>query len=178
MKRFGAVFAMVVTSVGILVAQTPEMPKPGPEHERLRSFVGNWTFEGELKPGPMGAGGKMTGTDRIQWLPGNFFLERRFDGKSPMGEIHGLEVMAYDFGKKTYTYNSYDNMGNTASGTMSVTGSTWTTSGTLNMGGKPVRERCKLTFAAGGDTLAIACEMSGDGKQWAPAFEGKATKSK
>jgi hypothetical protein len=178
MKRFTIVLAMFTVSVGILVAQAPEMPKPGPEHERLRAFAGNWTFEGEVKPGPMGPGGKLTGTDRIQWLPGNFFLERRYDGKGPMGEMRGLEIMGYDSAKKVYTYNSFDSMGNTASGTMTVSGNTWSASGRANMGGKTLQDRCKLTFGAGASTLAIACEISADGKSWTPTFEGKATKTK
>ena len=178
MKRYAAILSIVVTFIGVLAAQTPEMPKPGPEHEKLRAFVGNWTFEGEVKPGPMGPGGKMTGTDRIQWLPGNFFLERRFTGKGAMGEMQGIEILAYDSGKKVYTYNSFDSMGNIGSGTLTVSGSTWTASGTSNMGGKSLQDRCKLTFGAGAATLAIACEMSADGKAWTPTFEGKATKVK
>src|SRR5687767_11652293 len=120
MKRMGIVVAVFSMSVGVLLAQKPEIPKPGPEHQRLGAFVGNWTFEGEMKPGPMGPGGKMTGTDRIQWLPGNFFLERRFEGKGPMGEMKGLEILGYDTAKKAYHYNFFDSMGMTGSGTMKV----------------------------------------------------------
>ena len=85
MKRLAIVAAVVSLSTGVLFAQKPEMPRPGPEHQKLGAFVGNWTFEGEMKPGPMGPGGKMTGTDRIQWLPGNFFVERRYRGQGPDG---------------------------------------------------------------------------------------------
>jgi hypothetical protein len=104
MKCF-AIVALVLSlsAVALVAQQKPEMTKPGPEHQKLGAFVGNWTFEGEMKPGPMGPGGKMTGTDRIQWLPGNFFVERRYEGKGPMGEMKGLEILAYDAAKKTYT---------------------------------------------------------------------------
>lgn len=156
----------------------PQPPKPGPEHQRLAAFVGTWTFEGEMKPGPMGPGGKMTGNDRIQWLPGNFFIERRYDGKSPMGEMKGLEILGYDAAKKTYTFNGFDNMGMSGSGTLTVSGNTWTTQGTGNMAGMVFHDRCTLAFAEGLKTLNIKCEMSQDGKKWAPSFEGKATKVK
>lgn len=177
MKRF--VLAGVISlSTVALVAQKPEMPKPGPEHQKLGAFVGNWTFEGETKPGPMGPGGKMTGKDRIQWLPGQFFVERRFEGKGPMGEMKGLEVLGYDSGKKAYTFNFFDSMGVVGSGTMTVSGETWTATGTGNMGGTTFHDRCTLAFGAGSSTLTIKCEMSSDGKTWAPSFEGKATKAK
>ena len=178
MKRFGIVVAVFSMYAAVLIAQKPEMPKPGAEHQRLGAFVGNWTFEGEMKPGPMGPGGKMTGTDRIQWLPGNFFLERRFEGKGPMGEMKGLEIFGYDSMKKVHTFNFFDSMGSIGSGTMTVKGSTWTTSGTGNMGGTTFHDRCTLAFGAGSTTLTIKCEMSSDGKSWAPSFEGKATKAK
>jgi len=179
MKCFAIVASVLSLSAAALVAQQkPEMAKPGPEHQKLGAFVGNWTFEGEMKPGPMGPGGKMTGTDRIQWLPGNFFVERRYEGKGPMGEMKGLEILAYDAAKKTYTSNFFDSMGAIGSGTMTVSGDTWNFTGTGSMGAMTIHDRCSLTFGAGASTLMVKCEMSADGKTWAPSFEGKATKSK
>jgi Protein of unknown function (DUF1579) len=178
MKRTAVVIAVMLVAEGIISGQAPPMSKPGPEHQRLAVFVGNWTFAGEMKPGPMGPGGKMTGTDRIQWMPGNFVIERRFEGKGPMGQASGLEVMTYDSAKKAYTYNIFDNMGNLGAGTMTVSGDTWTFNGTASMGGKTMQERCNLVVGAGSASLKIACEMSGDGKTWSPMIEGTATKSK
>ena len=179
MKRFAIVVAVLSMFVVVPRAQQkPEMPKPGPEHQKLAAFVGNWTFEGEMKPGPMGPGGKMTGTDRIQWLPGNFFVERRYDGKGPMGEMKGVEILGYDAAKKTYTANFFDSMGAMGWATMKVSGDTWSVAGTGTMGTMTMHDRCDLTFGAGGNTLTIKCEMSADGKTFAPSFEGKATKAK
>ena len=177
MKCF-AVVVVLSMSVVTAIAQKQEMPKPGPEHQRLAAFVGNWTFEGEMKPGPMGPGGKLTGTDRIDWTPGNFFLQRSYEGKSPMGEMRGIEILGYDAAKKVYTYNSFDSLGMMGSGTMTVKGSTWTASGTSTIGTMVMRDRCTLDFGAGSTTIAIKCETSSDGKSWAPTFEGKATKTK
>jgi hypothetical protein len=178
MKRLAIVAAVVSISTGVLAGQKPEMPKPGPEHQKLGAFVGNWTFEGEMKPGPMGPGGKMTGTDRIQWLPGNFFLERRFEGKGPMGEMKGVEIIGYDSAKKVHTFNAFDSLGAMTSGTLTLSGRTWTASGTGSMGGAVFRDRCTLAFGDASTTLTIKCEMSADGKTWSPSFEGKATKAK
>lgn len=179
MKRMAIVVATVFfVCVGILFAQAPPAPKPGPEHQRLGAFVGNWTFTGEMKPGPMGPGGKMTGSDRIQWMPGNFFIERRFDGKGPMGQVSGLEIIGYEAAKKSYVYSFFDNMGAMASGTATASGNTWNFTGTMNMAGKAMQERCNLVLGAGSTSMKITCEMSTDGKSWMPTFEGTATKSK
>ncbi len=176
MRRFAVVVALVSISAGAVIAQKPEMPTPGPEHQRLAAFVGNWTFEGEMKPGPMGPGGKLTGTDRIDWTPGNFFLQRAFQGKSPMGEVQGIEIYGYDGAKKVYTFNSFDSLGMMGSGTMTVKGNTWTATGTSTIGTATMRDRCTLEFGAGGSTLTVKCETSADGKTWNPTVEGKATK--
>ena len=53
--------AQVVTSVFLFAssgrAQSPKA-SPGPEHKRLEAFVGTWTYERELKSGPVGSGAK------------------------------------------------------------------------------------------------------------------------
>ena len=178
MKRLPIVTISVALCTTVLtLAQAP--PKPGPEQQRLAAFIGNWTFAGEMKPGPMGPGGKMTGTDRITWLPGGFFVERRFNGKSPLGEMSGVEILGYDSARKTYTYNFFDSMGTMGMGTINVSGSTWNAKGTASSGGEVMQERCTLTFGAGNTTLTVKCESSMDGgKTFAPFIEGTATKSK
>ena len=177
MKCFAVVVAVVSMSVAAVSAQKQEMPKPSPEHQRLGAFIGNWTFEGEMKPGPLGPGGKMTGTDRIEWAPGNFFVQRSYQGKSPNGEMQGVEILAYDGATNIYTFNAFDSQGMMASGTMTVKGNTWTTIGTMTMGARTMRDRCSLEFGAGGSTLAINCDISTDGKTWTPTFEGMAKKT-
>jgi hypothetical protein len=143
MRCFAVVVAVVSMSVAAVLAQKQEMPKPSLEHQSLGAFVGNWIFEGELKPGPMGPGGKMTATNRIEWAPGKFFVQRSYQGKSPMGEMQGLEILAYDGAKKIYTFNAFDSLGNMASGTMTVKGNTWTTTGTMTMAATTVRFQCR-----------------------------------
>ena len=179
MRCLTVLVAVVSVSVAAVIAQKQEMPKPGPEHQRLGAFVGNWAFEGELKPGPLGPGGKMTGTDRIEWAPGNFFVQRNYQGNSPNvpGEMHGLEILAYDGAKKIYTFNAFDSLGMMESGTMTVKGNTWSTTGTMTIGAATMRDRCSLEFGAGGSTLTMKCEVSTDGKTWTPASEGRAKKT-
>jgi hypothetical protein len=179
MKRIATVVGLLTVCGGILSGQAGQAPKPGPEHQKLAAFVGNWAFTGEMKPGPMGPGGKLTGTDRIQWLPGNFFLERRFEMKGQMGEMRGLEILGFDAAKNAHTYSYFDSTGASGLGTMTMSGSTWSATGTASMGGKVMPERCNLSFAAGSASLNIRCDVSTDGgKTWMPMIEGTATKSK
>ena len=170
---------VMLTVFAVAVAgQAPPMPKPGAEHKQLAGFIGTWSSVGDMKPGPMGPGGKMAGTDRIAWIADNFAIERRFEGKGPMGSINGLEVIAYDSAKKTYTYSYVDSTGTVGGGTVTVNGPTWTFTGSGSTGGKTMQERCMLTFGAGNATLKISCQVSGDGKSFAPMYEGTATKGK
>lgn len=41
-----------------------------PELKKLEYFAGNWTWEGDMKPGPMSPGGKLSMTERNQWMVG------------------------------------------------------------------------------------------------------------
>jgi hypothetical protein len=177
MKRTLMGFFVFATTVVAVAAQAPPMPKPGPEHQAMSVFVGNWTFSGEMKPGAMGPGGKMTGSDRITWMPGGFFVERKFEGNMAGMDYKGTEIYGYDAAKKTYTFAGFDSMGGSSTGTMTVKGSVWSASGTTNMGGMTSHERCTLTFGAGNATLDVKCSSSSDGgKTYAPSVEGKATK--
>src|SRR5262245_25804963 len=176
MTKSPAVSTLILLAmcVPVLGAQAPT---PAPEQQRLQPFVGNWTMVGETKASPFGPAGKVTGTDRIESL-GGFFIQRTFQMKAPEGEVRGTHMMGYDPVKKTYVTSVYNSVGAYGTGTMTVSGNTWTmlTSGVA--GGKPVQERCSVAFGAGNASLDISCEASADGKTWAPTFIGKATKSK
>jgi hypothetical protein len=175
----------VCVGIGLLIllcsvalrAQTPAVPKPGPEHQRLQVFVGNWTMEGEAKPGPLGPGGKITGTDRVESL-GGFFIQRSYQGKGPTGEIKGVAILGYDANKKSYTLSGFASDGISATGTATVNGNTWTFNETFVAAGKPMQERCTLTFAADNASFTVKCDGSTDGKSWMPLFEGKVTKAR
>jgi hypothetical protein len=177
MRRLAVVVAIVVFQAGAVMAQQAELPKPTAEHQRLSVFVGNWTIEGEMKAGPTEGQGRITATDRSAWVPGNFFVQRFYEGKSPMGEGRGLEILGYDAVRKVYTYNTFDSIGTVGSGTMTVKDTTWTTLGTLTNGTGVMRNRCTLDFGSGATTLRIECEVSTDGTSWMPAFQGKATRT-
>src|SRR5262249_51922153 len=142
----------------------------------LAYFLGNWKLEGELKPGPMGPGGKFTGSEHNEWLPGGFFLVSHSQGNSSMGREIGLAVMGYDAQKKTYTYDAYNNRGESEHATGSFDGKVWTWSSDLSMGGKIMKTHFILTEVPP-TSYTFKFEMSEDGNNWATVMEGKGSKA-
>jgi len=178
MKRALTVtFAVLFFSTLLALAQNPpQMPKPGPEHKNLGYFSGNWKLTGDVKPGPMGPGGKFTGTDRIEWMPGGFFLVSHSQGSSPMGNETGLAVYGYTTDKKVYTYDEFNNMGENVHATGNFDGKVWTWTADTPMGGKPMKGRYTLTETSP-TAYTFKFEMSQDGTKWEPVMEGTGTKA-
>src|SRR5947208_2917277 len=94
MKRtatFGSRFLSVFT-LALWAQAPPQMPKPGPEHQRLHYFVGDWETITEAKPSPFGPGGKITAKDHNVML-GDFFVVFHSDSTGPMGQQKTVAVM-------------------------------------------------------------------------------------
>lgn len=179
-----AAFASVCLAP-LALAQNPPAgpPKPGPEVKKLAAFVGKWTEAGEMKPGPMGPGGKFTGTDDCSWTAGGFALLCHDTGDmGAMGKSTGTAMMGYDAEAKTYIYCEVDSMGEMAVSHGKVDGDTWTWEADSTMGGQPMHSRFTFTFS-GKDTFTMKYEggpnassmqvmMEGTGKRPAAAHSG------
>jgi len=161
---------------GAAVAQM-EMPKPGPELKKLNMFAGTWTLEGDMKPSPMGAGGKMTENEKCEWMEGEYFLVCHTDFKSAMGNGSGLSVMGYSNNDKTYTYREFNSWGEFDDSKGSVDGDTWTWTNEENMGGAPMKGRFIMKITSP-NAYNFSYEMSQDGTKWTMVMDGKATKGK
>ena len=94
MKRLIMTLAAIIL-VGAAATAQMEMPKPGPEHKKMDVFVGTWTLEGDMKPGPMGPGGKMTENEKCEWMEGGYYIVCHATYTSSMGNGAGLSVMGY-----------------------------------------------------------------------------------
>ena len=170
--------AAVVLSTVFAFAQNPPMPpKPGPELEKLKYFLGNWKEAGDMKPGPMGPGGKFTGTSRNEWMPGGFFIVLHSTGNmAPMGKVSGTGYLGYDPEEKVFTFHEFNSMGESISAKGNVEGDTWTWTNEEKMQGKVMKGRFteKITSPTSYD---FKFEMSMDGGPFQTVMEGKATKS-
>jgi len=177
MKRLITVATFAVLCAGVVLAQAPPMPKPGPEQQRLHYFAGEWKTDGEMKASSFGPSGKFTGTDHNQML-GDFFLVMHSEGSGPMGPMKEVAVMGYDAKAKNYTYAGYTSMGEHDTSVGSVSGDTWTwQSPEQEMGGKKVKGRFILKEVSP-TSYTYTFDSSTDGGAWTRVMEGKPSKVK
>ena len=150
-------------------------PKPAAELRKLDYFVGTWAAEGEIRPGPMGPGGKFTGTNRVAWMGGGFFLVTRSDFSGVMGTGTETAYMGWDADEKTYTYDSFNSMGEADHARGRLDGDTWTWLSETRIGAQTMKGRLtqKVRSATAYD---FRFETSPDGKAWTTVLEGKDTK--
>ena len=180
MKRLFVTVLLVLAMPCLAFGQvlTPQPPKPGPEHQKLGIWVGNWTYEGETKATPLGPAGKVTGKNTTRPILGDFFVEFRGEEKGPGGAFEWVEIDGYDPVAKLFTWNGFQSDGSVYVVTYTLDGTTMTYSGTLQAGGKLVKIRGTCVFAADFNSNVQKTEVSVDGKALLPSFEGKASKVK
>ena len=161
------------------IAQPPTPPKPTEAHQRLGYFVGKWNNEGEMKPSPMGPGGKVKSVDTCEWFDGRFTIVCRYDGTGPMGAMKGMGIIGYSPDIKAYTYYAFDNSGMamTTVPRGTVKGDTWTYTDESQMGGVNFKSRVTLKEVSPTSYTFLMEVQAPDGK-WLPMMESKLTKEK
>ncbi len=176
MKTITMIFAAWMVLAAAAVAQM-ELPKPGPELKKLDMFAGSWTLDGDMKPSPMGPGGKMTENEKCEWMEGGFFIVCHADFKSSMGNGSGLTVMGYSADDKAYTYREFNSWGEFTDSKGSVDGDTWSWTNDEKMGGMSMKGRFIMKIISP-TSYNFSYEMSQDGTKWTMVMDGKATKEK
>jgi uncharacterized protein DUF1579 len=153
-------------------------PKPAPEHKKLEMLAGSWSLEGDVKPSPMGPGGKVTETEKCEWMEGGFFLICHVDFKTAnSGNGTGLSVLGYSTGEKAYTYREFNSWGEFEDSRGTFDGDTWTWTSDEKMGDTMMKGRFTMKFISPA-SYTFMYEMSPDGAKWTTAVDGKATKAK
>jgi len=176
MKSISLVLGTWLVICAAALGQT-EAPKPTTEHKKLDSFVGAWTLEGEVKPNPMGPGGKMTENEKCEWMEGNFFLVCQVDFKSvTIGSGSGMSILGYSPEDKAYTYREYNSWGESMESKGSVDGDTWVWTSDEKMGSMVSKGRFTMKFTSPA-AYTFTYEMSQDGTKWTDIMDGKASKS-
>jgi Protein of unknown function (DUF1579) len=178
--KLEAILALVVVSsagASAAAAQAAPPQKPGPEHQRLGYFVGRWKAEGEVKPSPMGPGGKVTATDNCEWFEGRFTVICRSEGQGPSGPSKSIGILGYSPEDKAYTYYGVDNssmiMSTVPKGT--VSGKTWTYTDESTMGGQTYKSRVTIVEESP-TAYTFRMEMQGPDGKWMPMMESRNTK--
>jgi hypothetical protein len=94
----------LVLSKATVAQEAPEMAA---ELKKLDQFVGNWTWEGEMKPGPMLPGSDFTGKETCEWFEGGFALICRSEGQESAGPTRGLaELLLTDVHTSTLSLSA------------------------------------------------------------------------
>jgi len=171
-KSFAVIASLLFSAT--LQAQM-EMPKPAPELKKLDYFTGSWSTDATMKPGPMGPGGKVSGTDHIEWMPGNFFVLIHNKFNSPMGSGTELAIMGYDSTKNVYTYAAYNSAGEHEAATGTLDGDTWTWNSQESSMPNGTKWRY-IEKVLSPSSYTIKFEMSSPDGTWVTVMEGKATK--
>jgi len=176
MKTRITLFA-VVCCIGAAWGQTPSpAPKPDPEYKAYEVMMGDWQYEGQAQDSPFGPGGKFAGKQSNRWVLGGFFMEVRGQEQGNLGALEWREFDWYDAKAKNYSLQGYWNIGDTYSGTNTVSGNVWKFTGSQTHSGIPYKIRGESRFAADGMSVTWKNEISADGKTWKLLGEGKATK--
>ena len=174
MPRIWAIFFATLLLAAAASAQMPSAPKPGPELKKLDYFAGNWNCPGDMKPGPMRPGGKMTMSEESKWMEGGFYLvmNTKYDSGA-MGKGIGTAYLGYDSDDKKYTYNEFNSQGEPSASKGTVDGDTWTWISDM----KSMKGRFTETIVSP-TVYSFKFDMSSDGATWTPVMDGKCTKSK
>ena len=153
-------------------------PKPGAEVKKLDYFAGAWTTEGTVAQGPWGAGGKFSSTETEEWMPGEFFVQGHGDFKMPPeigGEGKSVSFLGYDTDANVYTRDEFNSQGRHSSFTGTISGDTWTWTGSQTFGGQEVKQKLTMKIVSPA-SYTMKFEVSIDGTNWMTFMEGKATK--
>ena len=174
MKTIGMILAAWLVLAAAALAQM-EMPKPGPEHKKLDMFVGSWTLDGDTKASSMGPAGKVTESEKCEWMEGNFYVVCHTDFKTTMGNGSGISVMGYSADDKSYTYREFNSWGEFTDSKGAVEADTWTWTNDEKMGAMTMKGRFTMKITSP-TSYNFSFEMSEDGTKWTTVMDGKATK--
>lgn len=169
---------IVALALFSFAAWAQNAPKPGPEVKKLDYFVGTWTTEGTVAPGPWGTGGKFTSIETGEWMEGNFFVVSHSDFKMPPelgGDGKETAIMGYDTQQNVYIYEGFNSQGQHESSKGTVSGDTWTWTSEANYDGQDVKQKMTMKVLSP-SSYSMKFEVSMDGTTWSTFMEGKSTK--
>jgi hypothetical protein len=155
-------------------AQT-ETPRRAPELRKLDYFAGTWIAKGEIKPGPLGPGGRFTGTNHVHWMDGAFFLVTHSEFSGAIGKGMETSYMGYDSHDKMYTYDSFNTLGEADHAKGNADGDTWTWQSETRMSSQTIKGRLTIKVLSA-TAYNFKFEVSPDGTSWNTMLEGQDTK--
>ena len=104
MKAFHGLVAVCSLMFATPFAAAQDFPKPGPEHEMLKKWVGTWDTTMKM------AGMESKGTATYKMELGGLWLASNFEGEIGGAKFQGKGLDSYDAGKKKFVGIWVDNM--------------------------------------------------------------------
>jgi hypothetical protein len=169
--------AIVVCIAVFAAAQEPQMPKPGPEHQAMATFVGKWKFDGTANAGAMGPGGKIAFNESCELYEGGFAVVCNAEGMGPMGPTKSHSIMSYDADKKAYTYYAIEKGMPPFLATGQRDGKTWKWDAESKMGAMTMKTRVTVTETSPTSYTFDMKASTDGGANWTQVMSGKSTKS-
>jgi hypothetical protein len=176
MKPAAAVGCLVMLFGAVAAVPQSHTPTPNPELKKQDFFLGEWTLEGTTKGSAFGPGGqKFKSTERLEWMPGGFFLLAH---SYVEGKLAELTIIGYDAEEKAFTHTSYGTGGNIERwlGTARSDTWTWTREG-RPVDGKAIRVRLTIIKTSPRSYSFVQDVKAGDAADWSIVAEGTGVKS-
>lgn len=161
MMSLRPLFALAMLFLAGSSAVAQDLPKPGPEHEHLKKWVGNWDATIKM----MGMESKGTSTYKMEL--GGLWLTSTFEGEFAGMKFSGRGMDSYDKDKKKYIgiwVDSFSTSPMILEGTYDKDKKTMTMTGEgPGEGGKPMKYKT-VTEEKDADTVLFSMYM-GDAKE-------------
>ena len=168
----------VVVALGLfgsLGSAYGQAPQPGPEHQQLAYWVGNWKADVTNKESALGPAGREAWTFSFEWFPGRFHLVYRSETSGADGKSTGLGFFGYDSEAKQYVLDEISSSGSTLLLRGVRQDNRWLFTCDQTLSGRPLRMRLVETEVSASELTWVA-EAAIDGGPWFPIQEGRATK--
>ena len=104
MTTLSCLCAWIALAVAVRPAASQDIPKPGPEHQKLKKFEGDYDVTISI------AGSETKGTDSYRMDLGGFWLRHHFKGEMFGTPFEGQGMIGYDPAKKKYVGYWADSM--------------------------------------------------------------------
>jgi hypothetical protein len=104
-SRVGAQEGKQVPTPEALLKAMAENGKPGPEHQQLQPFVGDWTFTLKVWTDPSQSPAELKGVIERKWIMDGRFVQETLRGECcQTGKtFEGLGLLGYDRAQKKFT---------------------------------------------------------------------------
>jgi len=106
---------------------------PGPNHEKLTSLAGEWTFKNKMWMKPSEPPTESTGSVNYKELLGGWFIQGEYRGDMMGMAFAGIGIMGYDNNNQQFQSSWIDNFGTAI---MFMTGSYDASSGSITFKGE------------------------------------------